>query len=239
MRSEFMPLHDWARTPDWFSVHQIWAGEIAGQLNQRLPRRFRASLGPVPGTAGIGIGIPDAHVRDDGPPDDGDDDRSLAASPHATPFPPEAEGVLAETDVETGVFIFERGVFVTAIELISPGNKDRPDRRDATAARYFNFFKAGANLVVVDVHPQPDRPTLPDTLGERFGLNRPPLPAPYVICYRVSGERNPGRRVQLWSRPLSIEAELPEIPVPLLGDLAVKLGLEETYSAAVTKSGLD
>ena len=228
-----MPLHDWSRTPDWFTVHQIWAGEIAGMLNRRLPRGFRAKLGPVPGTGSVGLGVPDVRTEGEDTPDEVD------GGPFAATFHPDFEGTVAEADTETAAFVFDRGRLVTAIELISPGNKDRPERREQTAARYFNYVQAGANLVIVDVHPQPARATVPDRLGAQFGLNPPPLPAPYVICYRVRGERLPGRRVAGWSRPLAVGRDLPEIPVPLVDDLAVRLDLAETYAAAVEKGGLE
>ena len=232
-----MPLHDWRTTPHWYSVHQGWAVEIMAQLNERLPAGFRANLGPVPG-GGVGLGVPDTPVREEREGTVGDPSDPPATGPFAATFRAEAEAVVADLETETGVFVFEGLNLVTAIELISPGNKDSPEERDAAAARYANYLRGGAHLAVVDVHPSPNRPTLADLLGERFRFDRPPLSAPYVVCYRVGPAGRPGRRVALWSRSLSIGEDLPTIVVPLTGDQAVELDLASTYAAAASAARL-
>ena len=92
---------------------------------------------------------------------------------------------------------------------------------------------------MVDVHPQPDRPTLPDRLSERYKLGRAPLPAPYAIVYRVGRAGRPGRKLALWSFPLAAGQTLPTVPVPLSETAAVPLDLDETYAAAAAHAYLD
>ena len=232
-----MPLHDWHKGMDWFTVHQVWAGEIIGYLKPRLPPRFRAQLGPVPRLPGISRGVPDAHIRDlSGSQSELDETATSSTSAMRLP---DAEAVVADAETECAVFISEAGRLAAVIELISPGNEDSPEERDETAARYANYLRGGANLVVVDVHRQPNRPTVPDRIGERFGFQAPPLPAPYAVVYRVGRQTHPGRKWSMWSYPLAIGEPLPIVPVPLSLKSAIDLDLDATYTAAAEHAYLD
>ena len=128
---------------------------------------------------------------------------------------------------------------VAAVELISPGNKDSPGRRDATFARYAGYLRDRVNLLVVDVHPRPARPTLADRFSNEFGLGRPRLPAPYAAVYRVGEFADPGRYLAAWHFPMAAGQALPAIPVPLTEDRSVMLDLEHTYGAAAEIAYLD
>ena len=187
-----MPLHVWRKGMDWFTVHQGWAFEVVGYLKPRLPPGYRAQLGPIPKPAGFALGVPDAHVRDMvATPPEGGDAPAFAGAAQGW-GEPDAELLVVDLETDSAVFVSRDGQLVTAIELISPENKDSPEERDQTAARYANYLQGGANLVLVDVHPQPDRPTVPDRLGERFKLGRGPLPAPFAIVYGVGRAGRPG-----------------------------------------------
>src|SRR5205823_9162279 len=55
-------------------------------------------------------------------------------------------------DIEVQVFATATGAtLVGAIELVSPGNKDRPETRRAFAARCVSYLTRGIGLIVVDI----------------------------------------------------------------------------------------
>ena len=55
-------------------------------------------------------------------------------------------------DIEVQVFSTSTGAtLVAAIELVSPGNKDRPETRGAFAAKCVSYLTRGIGLIVVDI----------------------------------------------------------------------------------------
>ena len=55
-------------------------------------------------------------------------------------------------DIEVQVFATVTGAtLVGAIELVSPGNKDRPETRRAFAAKCVSYLTRGIGLIVVDI----------------------------------------------------------------------------------------
>jgi len=55
-------------------------------------------------------------------------------------------------EIEIQVFSTATGAtLVAAIELVSPGNKDRPDARRAFAAKCAGYLQMGIGLVIVDI----------------------------------------------------------------------------------------
>ena len=227
-----MPLHDWRFEDRWDGMHHAWITEIVRDLKRKLPAPYRAELGTTPLLVASLDGRPDAHVERIPTPASLQSADSAAGVATAAAFEPDLEVAVADLDVDHSVLVTHSGRVVAAVELISPRNKDRPEERETTAARYAGYLHDGVNLLIVDVHPQPDRPTFADRFSDRFGLNRPPLPAPYAAAYRVGEETNPGRRLALWSFPLAVGEPLPAVPVPLTVHSSVPLDLDASYTAA-------
>ena len=234
-----MPLHDWRKGMPWDGMHHAWITEIVRDLKRKLPTPYRAEMGTTPLLVSNLDGRPDADVERLPTPESLQLEDSAAGVSTAAAFEPDLEVAAADLDVERSVLVTHSGRVVAAIELISPRNKDRPDERDMTAARYASYLHDGVNLLIVDVHPQPDRPTVADRFSDRYGLNRPPLPAPYAAAYRVGEETNPGRRLALWSFPLTAGEPLPTVPVPLTVHNSVPLDLDASYAAAAELCYLD
>ena len=238
-----MPLHDWGAVDaerEWGGVHQLWAAEIVRFLKPRLPEGYRATLAVAPKLGRIGVAEPDGHVdRVGGDPWDDSDGGAAAACATAAVVEPDVEVAVAALEVEQTVYVSRRGRMVAAVELVSPGNKDSPARREATFARYAGYLRDRVNLVLVDVHPRPSRPTLADRFSDEYGLGRPPLPAPYAAVYRVGEFADPGRYLAAWQFPMAAGDSLPVVPVPLTNDRSVMLDLEPTYSAAAEIAYLD
>ncbi len=113
---------------------------------------------------------------------------------------------------------------VTAIEILSPTNKRGEGRREYLAKRR-RILLSTAHLIEVDLLHE----------GERVPMQQPLPPAPYYVI--LSREEN--RPVSdVW--PVSIEAILPEIPVPLLSDDPdVTLDFQQALATMYDGLGLD
>src|SRR5438270_13759501 len=122
-----MLLHDWNTEAGWEGFHLLWITELLRWVKPRLPAGYRAYLGTTP-TLAVGparVERPDLHVRRE----PADDPASGPAEPEE-PEEPEIEVALATLDPQMAVFIERDGWLVSAVELVSPGNKDRPENRD-------------------------------------------------------------------------------------------------------------
>lgn len=123
---------------------------------------------------------------------------------------------------------------MAAIELVSPANKDRPEKRNAFVGKCAALLRNGVAVSIVDVvtirqfnlyaelmvilgHPDP-------TLG--------PEPPP-VYAASCRWRRNEDQAVlQTWSRALTVSRLLPTLPLWLTADLYVPLDLEKSYEQA-------
>ncbi|MGH7135189.1 MAG: hypothetical protein ACREHD_05570, partial [Pirellulales bacterium] len=121
-----------------------------------------------------------------------------------------------------------------AVELVSPGNKDRAGSRQTFAAKCAGYLKHGISVVVIDVvtsraanlHRELFR-TL-EVQGRRASWHSPT--GLYTIAYRpVKLRRSP--RIEVWAERLSLGKPLPVMPLWLTLDLCVPLRLEESYNS--------
>ncbi len=119
---------------------------------------------------------------------------------------------------------------MAAIELVSPANKDRPDKRNAFVGKCAALLRNGVAVSIVDLvtirqfnlyaelmtflgHPDP-------TLGSE-------PPAVYAASCRWL--RKDERAVlQTWSHALAVGRPLPTLPLWLTGDCYVPLDLEKS-----------
>jgi hypothetical protein len=129
---------------------------------------------------------------------------------------------------------------VAVIELVSPGNKDRPAERRAFAAKCASYLAQGVSLIVVDVvtsrhaNLHDDLMRFLDAAPDRdfpVGVNL------YAVAYRPvrRGERE---EIDLWLRPLAVGEPLPTLPLRLTGDLFVAVDFEATYQEACRRRRL-
>ena len=239
-----MSLHDWGADEaeyEWPGVHQLWAGEIVLYLKPRLPEGYRATLAAAPKLARLGVAEPDGHVdkTPDPPPVLSAADPAEKPAAGAALLEPDVEVAVPALELEPAVYVSRRGRMIAAIELVSPGNEDSPARRDETFLRYAGYLRDRVNLVLVDVHPRPDRPTLADRFSDEFGLGRPRLPAPFAAVYRVGAFADPGHYLAAWQFPMATGRSLPVVPVPLSPRVSVGLDLEPTYNAAAEVAYFD
>ncbi len=232
-----MPLHDWSDQRGWESVQHLWLSELLYSIKPRLPGGYRAYIGTSPILAlGSPLERSDSHVHP-----------SPKTLVHTATHPatdeicpePDQEIAVAVIDSGTALFVEKEGRVVSAVELVSPRNKDRPITRHATLGRYIRYLFHGVNLLLIDVHPRPQTFSFSDSVAEALQVAQAHCPAPFAVTYRV-GEyaATGGRFLAKWQRALAVGTPLPKLPLPLTVDNSVLVDLEQTYSRAAANSYL-
>lgn len=233
-----MPLRDHFRPPlsehlPWESFHAAWATCLAKSLNHGiLPRGFVAHEHVHAGPA-VEIDVATYGERRKGNGPGGPGTATLprtvwvpATAPLHLPisFPP-----------RYAVEIHQEGggrTLVAALELVSPGNKDRKEKRRLFAAKCATYLSRGVGLVVVDIVTN-RRKNLHNELVRLLGLdaahemsNAPQL---YAVSYRplrAQGED----QAAAWPVPLTVGEPLPSVALSLEAELCVRVDLEATYA---------
>jgi hypothetical protein len=233
-----MPLRDHFRPPldddlPWESLHSRWAGNIAAALNLRwLTRDYRAlehtHFGP---RIEIDVATVERGSRPASPTPNGG---GIATIPLVW-SPPAALAAIPAVFPDT----FEVQVFSTrygrrlvgAIEIISPGNKDRSEAREAFVAKCLSYLQAGVSVVIVDVIT-PRQANLHNAIAQRLqapdSVLLPPESHLYAAAYRpvLRGE---SAEIDVWVVPCALGGVLPTMPLRLLQDHFVPVELEATY----------
>jgi hypothetical protein len=149
--------------------------------------------------------------------------------------PPAAEHTIPALFPDTfEVRIFQtRGgrTLVGAIELISPGNKDRADKRQAFAAKCASYLHQGVSVLLIDIvtdrranlHNETMRLMhAPSAVDFASGVDL------YAAAYRpVLRKERP--EMDLWKAVCAVGQPLPELPLRLTGDLFVPVDFEAAY----------
>jgi len=234
-----MPLLDHFGPPvaprrHWESFHVNWAGAIADDLNESLlPEGYfaeeHARLGPC-------VEIDLATFTDSGPPGHGA--VGTATGCPRTWAPPSPTLVIPAAfpdSFEVLVYESEGGTrLVAAIELISPGNKDRDSHRQAFAVKCASYLCRGISLIVIDIVTT-RQANLHDQImqvlghGEAFALIAET--ALYAVAYRPI-VRDQQERIEVWPAPLEIGRPLPVLPLALDAEQVLPVDLEATYMVA-------
>ena len=236
-----MPLRDHFRPPladtaSWEELHGGWPMVIVQQLRTILPPGYVA--GPkVHAGAQVEIDVA-AYERTDAPVPLAADEHLGGVATAAWVAEPvvRVETELPEYDeYEVRIYDARRGrLLVAAIEIVSPANKDRPEKRNAFVGKCAALLQNGVAVSIVDVvttrqfnlyaelmtfvgHPDPT-----------MRSDRPHLYA--ASCPWV--RREPRAILESWSEPLAVEQPLPKLPLWLAEALVVPLDLEQSYEQA-------
>jgi hypothetical protein len=151
-----MPLLDHFHLPvserrSWEGFHGMWAAALVEKLNRDiLADEYFADMQVHIGSQ---VEVDIASLAESR----GTQERS--AGPAATLAqvwaPPATDLILPAVfpdDIEVQVFATVTGAtLVGAIELVSPGNKDHPETRQAFAAKCVSYLTRGIGLIVVDI----------------------------------------------------------------------------------------
>jgi hypothetical protein len=213
-----MPLLDHFHPPlddeyPWDSLLAGWATRLADLLNEGwLSPQFIAAEHTHPE---LPLDIDVGRLTTWTPP----------AAEHAIP-------ALFPDTFEVRIFQTRGGrTLVGAIELISPGNKDRSDKRQAFAAKCASYVHQGISVVLIDI-----------VTGRRANLHNETmrlLNAPaevdfpagvdlYAAAYRPV-LRPEGPQADLWKAVCAVGQPLPTMPLRLTGDLFVPVDFEAAY----------
>jgi hypothetical protein len=240
-----MPLLDHFHPPvserrSWEGFHSLWAAAIVEKLNRDvLSDEYFADMQVHIGSQ-VEVDIatlsePTVALERNGP---------ATATLTSTWAPPATELVLPTVfpdEVEVQVFSTVTGAtLVAAIELVSPGNKDRSETRRAFTAKCVSYLTRGIGLIVVDIVTNRLANLHNEVIallgrGEPFLL--PSATTTYVVSYRPS--RQPaGDQIEMWPRALPLGGVLPLLPLALRNDGVIPVDLEETYAETCERSRL-
>ena len=225
-----MPLHDWRDDRGWNSLHIVWQTQLLDWIQSRLPEGYRAYLGSVPAlTIDANNGRPDLSVRKWEP------EPKLEEAVTTIPAPDTEAVAVFELDPQTAVHIDFHGQLVSAIEIVSPRNKDRPEARDRYLGRYLGYVRQGVHLLLIDVIPRPATFSFADALAENLHLEQPPLPVPFAVGYRVGESVPDGTLMAVWRRPFRVGEPLASIPLALNLQESILIDLEYTYAQSARR----
>ena len=121
----------------------------------------------------------------------------------------------------------------SAIELVSPANKDRASHRRAFAVKCAGYLQQGVAVIIVDVVTERTA-NLHAALADILGLAHPLAwcsPSQlYAVAYRPTQAAD-AQRLEVWPEALAVGAALPTMPLWLSEALCLPLALEESYRA--------
>jgi hypothetical protein len=243
-----MPLLDHFHPPlqgrrHWEGFLGWWAAAIAGKLNENLlPAEYFAEFQVTVSTRvevdvatftenGASAGLLPSRAA-----------TAVQAQVWAPPTPVAVMPAIFPDDIEVQVFRGEGGpTLVAAIELVSPGNKDRDDARTAFAAKCAAYLQRGIGLIVVDIVTSRHANLHDDLvalLGHTSGFKFPTPAHLYATAYRPA-HRDQRNEIDLWLQALGLGQPLPTLPLAVRGLGCLPIDLEGTYLEAKKRGRID
>jgi hypothetical protein len=223
-----MPLLDHFHEPlrsrlQWRSFFSNWATRIADALTERAPPEF--TVGETTRSANH----PAIDIAT----------FEYASSLHVPPS--HTLPAVFPDSFEVRVFSTASGLtLVAAVELISPGNKDRAEERRAFAAKCASYLHRGVAVVLIDIVTSRRANLHNETMRLMDAAPECDLPADvdlYAVAYRpVLRQEKP--EIDLWTAPVAVGAPLPTLPLRLTGDLFVPVEFEPAYQEACRRRRL-
>jgi len=242
-----MPLLDHFHPPlsaerRWESFHSSWATRLADALTDRwLPPNYiaeeHAHFGPS-------VEIDVATFEREAAASGEDKDVAVVTSGAKVWAPPAADGALPSVIPETfevRVLSTDTGPkLVAAIELISPGNKDRPAERKAFAVKCASYLYQGISVIIVDIVTNRRANLHNEILRIMEAPDTLQLPAElqlYAVAYQPL-RRGREDEIDVWRSPLALGQSLPTLPLALRGDLVIPVDFELVYAEACVRKRL-
>jgi hypothetical protein len=232
-----MPLLDHFHPPlslerPWEGIHSTWASTIATQLNQdQLPAEYFAMpLVTLGGGVQVDVGTFQTGEQPESP------NGGVVTQIWAPPQPPLSAVIdFVSLDVYEVRVMQQMGgpKLRSAIELVSPANKDRASYRRAFAIKCAGYLQQGVAVIIVDVVTERTA-NLHAALADILGLAHPLAwcsPSQlYVVAYRPTQAAD-APCLEVWPAALAVGAALPTMPLWLSEALCLPLALEESYQA--------
>lgn len=229
-----MPLLDHYRPPiyprhRWESFHSNWATRIADALNVSMPEDFLAEEYTHSGES---LEIDIATYADDVKAEGNGHPAVLTWRPKA---PAAVMPAVFPDNFEVRVFKRVGGMnLVAAIELVSPGNKDRPAEVQAFATKVASYLHQGIAVIVIDIVTV-RRTNLHNATMRLMSAPDDTImadePGFYAVSYRpLVREAKP--EIELWTETFALGELLPTMPLRLTGDTFVPVDFEAAYTEA-------
>jgi len=237
-----MPLRDHFHSPlndiaSWEELHGQWPAMIVLALNRNLPPQYvaapRVHLGPY---MEIDVSAYDkdqraAFAATTGP---GEGEGGVATAVWAPPRPTldVITNLPDQDEYEVRIYDTKRHRrLVAAVEIVSPGNKDRPENRRAFVTKCAALLQQRVSVAIVDLVTTRQF-NLYGELLEQIGETDPalaPEPPPLYAAACRWIRQDEAWHFQTWTHSLAIGQALPILPLWLADDLAVPLELEPSY----------
>jgi hypothetical protein len=233
-----MPLRDHFRSPlddkhSWDGLHGGWPMVMVQQLVKVLPEPYFAMPTVHLGSL-FEVDVGTFRDLEPSPDSDVEENGGLALATYAPPKPTiTLEPELPEQDIyEVRIYDSRRSRrLVAAIEIVSPSNKDRPERRDMFVAKAATLLKNGICVTIVDVVSTLDNNLYAELLeavqGADPALGHAPPPM-YAVTLRTRYEKR-RKLMDNWYHPLAVGQPLPTLPLWLNETYAISLDLESSY----------
>jgi hypothetical protein len=249
-----MPLYDHFHRPlsevhAWESFHSQWGSCIAADLNRRLPKRFLASapqhLGPYVSAdvAEQELLHADTDEPKNGTPEGSSEKGGVAVALEKLVYTPPLTSLSMPVSFPEEYRVEVRDTqwasrILAVIELVSPGNKDDSESREAFAGKCLSYLAKGMGLVVIDIvtarlanlHNWMVKLARRESRFEMAGD-----PSTYATAYRPV-HRNKEDTVDVWGWELVLGSPLPTVPLALKEFGTMPLNLETTYREACERS---
>ena len=232
LRDHFRPPVE--RRHCWDELHGGWPMVIVQTLFPRLPEGYVAAPGVHLGAA-FEIDV-SAYVQDEpvaGPTPGVGGGVAVAAHARQQPTLTMETEWPDQDEYEVRIYDERHGRrLVAAIELISPGNKDRPQSRRAFVGKVAALLQRDVCVSLVDVVTIRDFNLYAEVL-EFIGGHDPAVEGkpPGLYAVTIRGRKRPGQRsvLESWFYPMQVGQALPTLPIWLDVDLSIDLELESSY----------
>ena len=239
-----MPLLDHFNPPlyparHWESFHGRWAAAISDSLNARLPKGYFAEMQVHVGSR-VEVDVAALEHRTGAVEHEGGGVAVMQPQVWAPPAAAMSMPAIFPDSIEVLVYDMESGyTLVGAVELVSPGNKDREEARRGFAAKSAAYLQQGVGLITVDVvtvrsgNPHNDLVELLG-VGHQFRVAETGM---YAVAYRPV-RRTDLDRIDVWPTELAVGRALPVLPLGLDKGLCVPVDIEAAYVEACQRSRL-
>jgi hypothetical protein len=234
-----MPLRDHFRSPlddltSWEGFHGQWPAMIVQDLAHKLPSRYvaapRVHLGSV-----VEIDVATFEKNDSDSSNGGDSNGGGVATAVWAPARPTLviPTDLADLDeYEVCVYDTKRGRrLVAAIEIVSPGNKDRPEHRRAFVAKCAALLQKRVSVTIIDLVTTRNfnlYRELLELIGGAASNGEPDQDPLYAVACRETKNQD-AWQLETWAHSLQLGQPLPILPLWLADNFALPLELDECY----------
>ncbi len=238
-----MPLLDHFHPPlsprrPWESFHAMWVASLVETLNQRLlpPEYYAEAQTHVGARVEIDVATYENTATVFSARQDASATATLPPQVWTPPTPPLVMPAVFPDTFEVRIFATDRGglELVAAIELVSPGNKDRPQGRRTFAIKCASYLCQGISLILMDIvtSRQANLHNEMIRLLEAAGSLQMPADASlYAVAYRPI-LRKDKEEIDLWPATFAVGDKLPLLPLALSGILSVPVDFEIAYAEA-------